>query len=113
MQTNLNFIALNTLDLEAARQFYTETLGFEVASERPGAVILASSGGPDIGLRQVQDATPPAGTSLWLHVPDLAAYRHQLEAGGVTPTPTEPSPFGPLFRVTTRDGHVLTFHQLP
>ena len=116
--TNLNFIALHTADLDAVRQYYTEVLGFTPAhSSPPNAAVFEASNGVSVALRlpQSHEAQQPpfgAGVSIWFGVPDAAQYHQQLvERGANVLTPPMPGPFGSMFSLQTPDGHTLTFHQ--
>ncbi|BDP43227.1 glyoxalase [Deinococcus aetherius] len=117
MKANLDFLALHTRDLAAARAYYTRTLGFEVAQERPGAVVFAHGGGAEFAVREPLpgvDGTQPfgVGVSVWLGVPDAEAYHGQVVAAGARVVqPPQDGPFGRMFTLVTPDGHALTFHQ--
>ena len=116
--TNLDFIALHTADLDAARHYFTEILGFDLTDdERPGAAVFRHVGGAILAVRLPRPAEPQqppfgAGVSVWFGVPDIAAYHAQLAERGVpglnAPTP---GPFGSMFSLQTPDGHGLTFHE--
>ena len=81
----VDFVSLLTQDIQRAKQFYAETLGFEIETEgaddmefRVGQVTLdifnpASQGEP----------FAPSLGGLALRVPDVAAARSALEAKGV------------------------------
>ena len=79
-RTNLDFVALHTADLDAARQYYTGVLGFDLAaSSPPNAAVFQSSGGASLAVRlpQPHEAQHPpfgAGVSVWFGVPDAAQY---------------------------------------
>ena len=114
MNTNLDFIALHTHDLNAARRYDTETLGFEITAGPPNAAVFTQAGGASLAVRQPQPHEPQdhfgAGASIWFGVPDADAYHAQVMAAGaqVTPAPQD-GPFGRMFSVQTPDGHALTF----
>lgn len=118
MKPNLDFVALHTRDLKAARTYYTQTLGLEVAQERPGAVVFSSGEGAQFAVREPLpgvDTSEPfgVGVSVWLGVPDADAYYQQVVAAGarVMGAPQD-GPFGRMFTLVTPDGHALTFHQV-
>ena len=75
---NLDFVALHTADLDAARQYYTGVLGFGLAaSSPPNAAVFQSSGGTSLAVRLPQPHEPQhppfgAGVSVWFGVPDAA-----------------------------------------
>ena len=115
MKTNLDFIALHTHDLAAARRYYTEVLGFEITGGPPTAVSFTHAGGASLAVRQPQPHEPQssfgAGVNLWFSVPDADAYHTQVAAAGAQITqPPQDGPFGRMFSVQTPDGHMLTFH---
>jgi catechol 2,3-dioxygenase-like lactoylglutathione lyase family enzyme len=82
---HIDFVSLLTQDIQRAKRFYGETLGFEIETEGPddiefraGQVTLdiwnpASQGQP----------FAPAPGGLALRVPDVAAARAMLESKGV------------------------------
>jgi len=116
---NLDFVALHTADLDAARQYYTGVLGFGLAaSSPPNAAVFQSSGGASLAVRlpQPHEAQHPpfgAGVSVWFGVPDAAQFHQRLvEKGADVLTPPRPGPFGSMFSVRTPDGHTLTFHEV-
>ncbi|WP_424952183.1 VOC family protein [Deinococcus sp.] len=117
MNTYLDFVALHTRDLDAARSYFTGVLGFAVAQDRPDAVVFTTEGGAAFAVRRplpgVDTAQPfGVGVSIWLGVPDASAYHGQLTAVGASIVqPLQDGPFGRMFAVATPDGHVLTFHQ--
>lgn len=116
MHTNLDFIALHTRDLAAARRYYTEVLGFETTPGPPNAAVFSQLGGASLAVREPlpHEATDHfgAGASIWFAVPDADAYHTQLTAAGAQITqPPQDGPFGRMFSVRTPDGYALTFHQ--
>lgn len=117
MHTNLDFIALHTTDLTAARAYYTGVLGFEPAPGPPNAAVFTSAGGATIAVREPLPLEPRehlgAGVSVWFGVPDADAYHARIVAAGAQVTqPPRDGPFGRMFSVKTPDGHALTFHQV-
>jgi catechol-2,3-dioxygenase len=90
----LNHAVLYVADVAAAVDFYTETLGFEVRHEMPGAAAFLrapeSANDHDLGLFQVADGTAPDGHYLGLYhlawevgtLADLADIRERLAARG-------------------------------
>ncbi|WP_161882303.1 VOC family protein [Deinococcus alpinitundrae] len=118
-RTNLDFVALHTADLDAARRFYTEVLGFDLAeSSPPRAAVFRHSGGASLAVRlpQPHEAQQPpfgVGVSVWFGVPDARAYHAQLtQRGAQLLTAPTPGPFGVMFSLQTLDGHALTFHEV-
>jgi catechol-2,3-dioxygenase len=88
----LNHAVLYVQDLAASVDFYTDTLGFEIAMEIPGrAAFLRAKGTAndhDLGLFSVPDGLPPTGAYLGLYhlawevgtLADLAEVRQRLTA---------------------------------
>jgi catechol 2,3-dioxygenase-like lactoylglutathione lyase family enzyme len=81
----VDFVSFLTQDIPRAKQFYSETLGFEIETEgesdmefRAGQVTLDIFDPTSVGQRF---APSPGG--LTLRVPDVAAARSELEAKGV------------------------------
>lgn len=81
----LDFILLPTRDLQRARAFYTETLGLPLDKDlsrwvevRAGGVTLALWEPESMGR-----SFAPSPNPIALRVPDVAAARAELEAGGV------------------------------
>ena len=117
-KTNLDFIALHTADLDAARRYYIEVLGFDLAdSSPPNAAVFQASNGVSVAVRlpqsrEVQQPPFGAGVSVWFGVPDAAQYHQRLVTKGAKVlTSPMPGPFGLMFSIQTPDGHTLTFHQ--
>lgn len=117
--THLDFVALHTADLAAARRYYTELLGFDEAqTSPPNAAVFQHASGASLAVRlpQPHEAQQPpfgAGVSVWFGVPDARAYHAQLmERGAQVLTPPIPGPFGMMFSLQTPDGHTLTFHEV-
>jgi predicted enzyme related to lactoylglutathione lyase len=72
-------------DLEAAKQFYGETLGldFSVLSEEHGLVSLHLAGGRDTLVYRKPDFTPATYTILNFEVDDVDAAVDELASRGV------------------------------
>ncbi len=118
MQTNLDFLTLHTCDLDAARTFFTDVLGFE-ANDAPGEIrptglSFRRRDGAGVAIRQVPElaAEPGRGLSIYFRVPDAAAYHAEVVSRGATIVgELKEGPDGPVFSVTTLDGHTLGFYQ--
>ena len=91
----LHHLALRVADLERAKAFYVETLGFPLVLEREGVVAIINVGGTFVGSRG-PDAKTAAGDRfdpfrvgldhLALAMPDAAALQavaRQLDEAGV------------------------------
>jgi predicted enzyme related to lactoylglutathione lyase len=111
-----DFITLQVRDLEAARHFYRDVMGFKASPEvQPNAVAFATQ---PIGfaIRKAQldlDAVTQVGYGviLWFRVENAAALYGRLKAQGV-PMVQEltKSPFGMMFTLCDPDGYSITFH---
>lgn len=114
MNVHLNVVVLHTPDLNAARRYYTEALGFTVAQEHPGNVLeFRGEGGAELALMEAPAwDTQPFPADLWFIVPDVDAYHAQVVAAGAHDAEApQDGPFGRMFTLITPDGHRLTFHQ--
>jgi catechol 2,3-dioxygenase len=110
-RTRMGHIHLHVSNLERARQFYQDVVGFEVTNDEfPGALFLAAGGyhhhlGTNTWARRTADPDA-AGLLDWLlHVPGDEAkslLRQRLETGGVV---IEPASEG--WRVSDPDGNAL------
>ncbi len=118
MITELHTVALYVADQDRAKEFYVDTLGFELGADQPGL------GG--IG-RWIEVAPKGAATSFmladaagWgkqerigqsadvtLRCEDARALHAQLTAKGVPVTAPETQRFGTFIDVTDPDGHRL------
>ena len=111
MDTQLDFVALHTLDLNAAHTFYTSVLGFKVQSERPGATVFGHASGAILAIREPRAGEPTqhlgTGVSVWFGVSDADAYASEVKRAGarIVQSPQE-GPFGRMFSVLTPDGHI-------
>ena len=84
----VDFVGMPTKDLEAAAQFYGETLGLPRSAYRPdrhhaefeaGSLTINIMNSERMGLQHVVNSNPIA-----LHVDDVAAARSDLEQRSVT-----------------------------
>ena len=93
---SLHHVAVCVTDVDAARRFYTEVLGFTERSDRPdfgfpGAWL--DVGGQQVHLMQVADMPPGAASQHFaLRVDDLDAAVEAIEARGVSVYRAEHTP---------------------
>jgi catechol 2,3-dioxygenase-like lactoylglutathione lyase family enzyme len=66
--THANF---SVNDLAAAKEFYVEKLGFRVANEHEGEMMLESGAGTRINIYEKPDHTAWSSTVLGIEVPDV------------------------------------------
>jgi catechol 2,3-dioxygenase-like lactoylglutathione lyase family enzyme len=81
----VDFISVPTRDLPAARRFYVETLGLALDRDTPAGVEV-TAGQVTLGIwepERMGRPFSPAPNEIALRVPDVAAARAELEAGGV------------------------------
>jgi predicted enzyme related to lactoylglutathione lyase len=111
MVTGPDFVLLHVPDIAAAKQFYTETLGYGVEAESPEFVQFANTGGATLALG-VEGAGDPV--ELWWFVSDADATYADLQARGVEIVhPPADQPFGRTFSVKDVSGNMVNLLQLP
>ncbi|WP_102158246.1 VOC family protein [Zhihengliuella halotolerans] len=114
---NIHFITLSTPDLDAARAFYVDGLGWEPLLDVPGEIIFFQfAPGSVLGLFDAEKfgedlggaaAMPAAGVTLASNVGsrgEVADVVRAMEAaGGRVLTPPEDGPFGGVFHAHVAD----------
>ncbi|MBB6099631.1 putative enzyme related to lactoylglutathione lyase [Deinobacterium chartae] len=118
MQTRLDFVSLQVRDLEVARQFYVQMLGFQEAGPRPGAAVFQDAAGAIFAVRvpfSDTDMSAPlgVGVSLWFTVTDPDDLHARLQAQGLQVTALQDGPFGRVFTLTDPDGYRISLHGKP
>jgi len=107
MLQGLQFVMTHVPDVAAARDFYKDTLGFEVETEMPGFVQFKPSthGGAAFALGQEDQGDP---VELWWYVDDADATHAELVGKGVeiVESPHD-MPFGRVFSIKGPDGGTL------
>jgi uncharacterized glyoxalase superfamily protein PhnB len=89
----LMMLSMAVSDVDKAREFYAERLGFKVTSDskdfRPGkdrwVTILPPGGGAPIVLTNVAENMKPGTLKLYLSTADIEAAYKELMANGVKP----------------------------
>ena len=71
-------------DLDRARRFYADMLGFEPTGESPGGLAYRTDGGTDFNLYETEYAGRAGHTIAQLHVDDVKAAVDDLRAKGLT-----------------------------
>lgn len=119
----LSFASLQVRDLDAARTFYTDVLGFAVdeGTGPPHAVVFRMGSRTAFAVREPLVDLDAAerlgwGSQLWFDVDDVAALYERVSerapaAGGTIFDDLGPGGFGPQFSVRDPDGYTLVFHQ--
>jgi catechol 2,3-dioxygenase-like lactoylglutathione lyase family enzyme len=78
------FPILLSMDLDASRRFYRDTLGLEVAREDPGdRIVFRSGGGTQLVVTLSTVGTSDTQTQMAWRVPDIHAALADLRARGV------------------------------
>jgi len=78
------FPILLSLDLDAARAFYHDTLGLEIAREDPGdRIVFRCGGGTQLAVTLSTIGTTESQTQMAWRVPDIHAAVAELRARGV------------------------------
>jgi catechol 2,3-dioxygenase-like lactoylglutathione lyase family enzyme len=127
LQTNgLSHLALRVTDLERARRFYVDTLGFQQVLDTEG-LVLVNANGTLIGLRGAADQTAAGDRfdphrvgldHLALAVSDAGALeglRRQLDAAGVPNHGIEPDELtgGTYISFYDHDGIAWELYAMP
>ena len=87
--TDVGAIGINVRDQDKALAFFTDTLGFEKRLDAPispgmrWVTVAPPSAGTSIALIASEDGQVGTDTGIRFTVPDAAAERTALEAGGV------------------------------
>ena len=122
MNSSVQFIVRHVTDIDAARAFYTEKMGFAVEAEQPGFVqFRAPSGAPfAISLASADPvaAELPGGQSepleLWWYVDDADVTYAELKDKGVEIVfPPKDAPFGRAFAIKDAAGEYCFILQPP
>src|SRR5258708_33804028 len=92
MLLGLNFVMLHVPDIEQARAFYTEKLGFVVEGQQPGFVQFKQNAGmcAIFALQEQAGGSPPQGVELWWLVDNGASTNPTLvsQCGWTASQPT-------------------------
>lgn len=118
MITELHTVALYVSDQDRAKQFYVDTLGFEVGADQPGMGGIGRW--IEVAPKGAQTSFMLADASGWnkqdrigtsadvtLRCDDARALHAELTAKGVLVTEPETQRFGTFIDVTDPDGHRL------
>ena len=117
-KTNLDFVSVQVRDLEVARAFYTDIIGFSPSDQGPAEAVVFQHEGTAIfairtPMRPLPDRGPLGmGTSLWFAVADVDALHERVStSAGTVLAPPQPGPFGRQMTISDPDGYVLVFHE--
>lgn len=100
-----SFIIMHVPDVERAKTFYADTLGFQVEDEHPGFVQFTNTGGATFALGPEGAGDP---VELWWFVEDVDATYRDLAASGVEIiSPPKDEPFGRRLAIGDGSGGML------
>ena len=112
----LTFASLQVKDLEAAKDFYTQKLGFEIGTTNPQACVFNYPAGEAsfairTPLEPLEGRELGTGVALWFAVTEnVDDLKEQFIRNGVTGAgEIMDTPFGRAFHVKDLDGYKLTF----
>ncbi len=111
-----DFITLLVRDLDRARRFYADVLGFKPSPEtRPNAVAFSAEPISFAIRKTSQDLDELSqingGIILWFKADDATTLRNQLKAAGVPIVQDlSDSPFGKTFTIRDPDGYLISVH---
>jgi lactoylglutathione lyase len=116
MLLGLNFVLLHVPDIEQARAFYTEKLGFAVEDQQPGFVQFKQHAGMGaiFALQEHADVSPHEGVELWWMVDNADATYAALVSKDVQIV-SQPSdePFGRALISKDPAGNIINMFQPP
>jgi predicted enzyme related to lactoylglutathione lyase len=116
MLLGLDFVMLHVPDLEQARAFYTEKLGFAVEAQQPGFVQFEKPAGMGaiFALQEHTGVAPHQGVELWWMVDNADATYATLVSHDVEIV-SQPSdePFGRAFVIKDPAGNTTNMFQPP
>jgi predicted enzyme related to lactoylglutathione lyase len=114
MILGLDFVMLHVPNIEQARSFYTEKLGFAVGDQQPGFVQFKQHEGMGAIFALQEDAgvAPYEGVELWWMVDNADATYTTLVSHDVEIV-SQPSdqPFGRAFIIKDPTGNVINMFQ--
>lgn len=114
MILGLDFVMLHVPNIEQARTFYTEKLGFAVEDQQPGFVQFKKHGemGAIFALQEDKGVAPHSGVELWWIVDNADATYASLASRDVeiVSQPTD-EPFGRAFTVKDPAGNMINMFQ--
>ena len=114
MLQGLNFVIAHVADIEEARAFYTQKLGFTVQDQQPGFVQFQQPGsGATFAVAQ-ETADAPDRVELWWFVENAdSAHAAMRDRGVEIVRAPKDEPFGRAFSIKDPSGNTLNMLQLP
>ncbi len=114
MLLGLNFVMLYVPDIEQARAFYTEKLGFVVEAQQPTFVQFKQNAGMGaiFALQEQANFSPHQGVELWWMVDNAdATYATLVSNGGEIVSQPSDEPFGRAFTIKDPAGNIINMFQ--
>ncbi len=111
-----DFIGIQTLELDAARTFYTDVVGLKPAVSSPPGAVVFDTAPIAFAVRTPLGVLPDAeqlgqGIALWFGCDDADALHDHLVAHGVAIVfPPKDGPFGRYFAFRDPFGYTITPH---
>jgi predicted enzyme related to lactoylglutathione lyase len=119
VECRLELVSVPVTDVDRAKAFYTEQVGFvldhdHALSETLRFVQITPRGSAcSIALGTGITDSPPGTAQLQVVVDDVAAAREQLVAGGVETSEVDEQPWGSFVHFADPDGNRWAVQQLP
>jgi len=115
---------LPVADIDRARKFYSETLGFSVATESPGGILFGSGKGTAFFVYPSEFAGTNKATAMTVNVDDFDAEIAALREKGITfldfdygefktENGVAQTPDGPGAWFSDPDGNIIALAQMP
>ena len=120
MKGSVSVVSIPVSDQESAKDFYQNTLGFDLISDNPWGEsqrwITLSPGGSEAAISLVNwfEQMPPGSIQgLVLTVEDVREVRGGLERKGVSVSPLEEQPSGTFAMFSDPDGNGWILREAP
>ena len=107
----LTYVIKFVANMDAAVQFYRDTLGLPLLFQSPGWSEFAT-GDTKLGLHPASEKNPPGKVELGFSVSDLKAFHTEMVAKGVQfPMAPKEEEFGPLAQFLDSEGAACSVAQ--
>ena len=120
MDFKLELVAVPVSDVDRAKAFYTDKVGFlldhdhQVNDELRFVQLTPAGSACSIAIGDgLNDAQPGSARGLQLVVDDIGAARKELEDGGVEPSEVQVFPWGSFVFFSDPDGNGWAVQQVP
>ncbi len=116
MIAGLEFVLIHVADVAAAKTFYMEKLGLQIAAERPDFLQFTQEpGGAIFAIGQGDGPrTSDGGIELWWRVSDAdATYRELIAKGVESLAEPQDMPFGRAFSAKDPAGNRISMFEPP